>query len=133
MTKQKTTQRCTGPECDRDAKVKGLCSSHYAQKHSGRKLTVLRPRKSKKVSAPIKLLKRSDSLLITVKPPTPKAPVKRIKREPLHGMREWICPKCLSGGKFLGTQASHRCTSNKNLITDWVLKENYKPAVEPNL
>ena len=36
---------CIGPECTRDAIVKGMCFSHYKQVHfDGRELTKLNPR-----------------------------------------------------------------------------------------
>ena len=152
MTNKKIT-KCTGPECDRDAVRDGLCLSHGQQMRLKGILTKLRPRaangtvggaKSKpgKTPAPKKVNKRMEDEMretvvakqkfdsLTFSTPPPK--VKPRKRTPLLGLREWICPKCLEGGTFLGSQASHRCTMNKNLITDWVLKENHKPAVDPN-
>lgn len=137
MTKQKKIQRCTGPECDRDAVSDSLCASHRQQVRLGRVLVKLRPRSpngttARSKSKPVKAVarKKVNKLLVLPEPSAPKP--KSRKRGPLLGLREWICPKCLEGGTFLGSQASHRCTMNKNLITDWVLKENYKSAIEPN-
>lgn len=40
MSEKKT---CAGPQCDKAARTKGLCSGHYAQHRKGRALQPLRP------------------------------------------------------------------------------------------
>jgi len=132
MTKPQTTKKCAGPECFRDAKVKGLCQSHYAQLHAGKDLTVLRSRKtnSPRASKKVPLANDIASIDKRIAPLTSPTPQPKKKREPLHGMREWVCPKCLQGGRFLGSQASHRCPMNKTHLTDWVLKSEFKPAAD---
>lgn len=127
MTKQKTTKKCKGPECDRDATAVDLCGSHYAQKRSGKELTKLRPRRPNgstaspqpKVVEPVKVEKK-------VAHPTP--PTSRPKKR--SGMRDWICPKCLKTTRCLGVEVGHRCPENKSKMTVWVLRDDYKPPVE---
>ena len=45
------TNTCSGPQCDRDVRAKGLCNGHYEQKRKGRTLTALRPRREQNMSA----------------------------------------------------------------------------------
>lgn len=45
------TSTCTGPQCDRDVRTRGLCNSHYQQLKLGRPLTALRPRRKQNMSA----------------------------------------------------------------------------------
>lgn len=39
--------KCNGPQCDREQKALGLCTSHYYQQYRGRPLTPLRAYKSR--------------------------------------------------------------------------------------
>lgn len=43
---------CSGPECDREAKTRGLCMAHYMQQYQGRELAPIRRRRP---SPPIRL------------------------------------------------------------------------------
>ena len=45
------TSTCTGPQCDRDVRTRGLCGSHYQQLQRGRPLTALRPMRKQNMSA----------------------------------------------------------------------------------
>jgi len=38
-------------------------------------------------------------------------------------MKNWRCPKCSAEIKALASAVSHRCPSNKSLMTSWELAE----------
>lgn len=45
------TRTCTGPQCDRDVRTKGLCKSHYEQQRKGLILKPLRSIRERNMSA----------------------------------------------------------------------------------
>ena len=52
------TETCNGPECSRQAIIKGYCNGHYQQVHHGRPLKPLQKRRRNTGTCPVKYCER---------------------------------------------------------------------------